>query len=225
MFGIIISFFTNIKWTWLKNIFNLIKGIKWTTLKISIILNVALIVVAVFLLKSQEKVAPEIIIKDKVIMIPAKVGIMDTVYRPTQIMKSVENPINQKLLKQYDSLVDSIAKRGFVEKAITEREYNEVYEDSLVKINIYSKVIGTMLKQAPNYVIKPSRIIVKDTTIISYSKPIKSKLLGGVEIGVPIRGDRIALKGSLYLQNKKHNMLSIGFDSNETVWFGYIIKF
>jgi hypothetical protein len=228
MFAIILSFFTNFEWKWLKSILSYIKGIKWTPLKISIILNVALVVVVVFLFKPQKKVPFEVIVKEKQIMIPAKVGVLDTIYNPQQIPPStirlVKNPINQKLLRQYNSLLDSISRLQFVKQVITEREYNEVYEDNFVKIDIYTNVIGTMLKQAPKYTIKPSKVVVQDTVTIHYNKPPSSKILGGLELGIPIQGDQMRVKGSMYLQNKKDNILSVGFDSGKTVWLGYIIK-
>ena len=229
MFAIILSFFTNFEWKWLKSILSYIKGIKWTPLKISIIFNVALVVVIAFLFKPQNKGSLEVIVKEKEVIIPAKVGVLDTIYNPQQIspstIKLVKNPINQKLLRQYNSLLDSISRLQFVEQVITEREYREVYEDNFVKIDIYTNVIGTMVKQAPKYTIKPSKVIVKDTVTIHYNKPPSNKILGGLELGIPVQGEQMRVKGSMYLQNKKDNILSVGFDSGKTVWLGYIVKF
>ena len=228
MFAIISSFFTNFEWKWLKSILSHIKKIKWTRLKISIILNVALIVVIAFLFKPQKKESFSVLVKEKEITIPAKVGAFDTIYNPQQIsptIKLVKNPINQKLLSQYNSLLDSISRLQFVKQVITEREYSEAYEDNFIKIDIYTNVIGTMLKQAPKYVIKTSKVIVRDTVTIHYNKPPTNKILGGLEVGVPIEGEQIRVKGSMYLQNKKYNILSVGFDNRKTVWLGYIVKF
>ena len=32
------------------------------------------------------------------------------------------------------------------------------------------------------------------------------------------------VKGSIYFQNKKSNIITAGFDSNKTIWAGYIIR-
>ena len=49
-------------------------GIKWTPLKISVIGNVLLIIVILFLFRSSETPEPEIIIKDRIVEVPGKDG-------------------------------------------------------------------------------------------------------------------------------------------------------
>lgn len=200
-----------------------VKGIKWNRLKVSIAINIALIIVVFFLTREAPAQEPEIIIKERVITLPAKEGKLDTIYQPKYI--GIKNPANEELLNQYNSLKDSIEKENLFKEAIAEREYKEVYEDSIIKIDIYSKVAGKLLSQAPTYKIKPVTIITKDTISIVYNKPPKNRFLWGVDVGIPIRGEDLTLKGSIYLQNKKHNLISLGFDSNKTVWVGLIRKF
>lgn len=205
-------------------------GIKWTSLKVSVIGNIILLIIIFFLFRGSETPEPEIIIQDRVIEIPGKDGKLDTVYLPTPI--SIVNPVNTELLSKYNSLKDTVAKLELFKTVIAEREYNEVYEDSIQKITIYTKVQGKLLKQAPKYQIKPSTITIKDTTIINYNKPPTNKLLLGIETGLPLNNftkkETIdfnpVIKGSVYFQNKRSNIITIGFDSNETIWAGYIFK-
>lgn len=205
-------------------------GIKWTPLKISVIGNILLIIVILFLFRSSETPEPEIIIKDRIVEVPGKDGKLDTIYLPKPI--NIKNPINTELLSKYNSLKDTVAKLELFKTVIEERDYNEVYEDNIQKITIYTKVQGKLLKQAPKYEIKPSTIVIKDTTTINYNKPPANKLLIGLETGLPL--DIFAkkeigiinpvVKGSIYFQNKKSNIITAGFDSNKTIWAGYIIK-
>ena len=216
----------------LDTVLTFITGIKWTPLKISVIGNVLLVLLILFLYKGNEIPEPQIIIKEKIITIPGKAGKLDTIYEPKYISKT--NPVNTDLLKKYNTLKlkDSIVKDSMFIEAITERDYNESYEDSLVKIDIYTKVQGKLLKQAPKYEIKPYSIQIKDTTTINYNKPPTNKILVGLETGLPLtlftKKDVIdikpVIKGSIYFQNKKTNVITAGFDTNKTIWAGYLIK-
>lgn len=189
---------------------------------ISIIVNIILTIIVIFMFLPSKEKKPEIIIKTKVITIPGKDGKMDTIYEPKFIEK--ENPINKELLAQYTALKDSVSKLNLFKEVITEKEYNEVYEDDVQIISIYTKVQGSLLKQAPKYKIKPFNIVSKDTVQINYNKPERNKILGGLEIGKPVVGD-IIFKGNVYLQNKRGNILSAGYDTEKTWWAGYILKF
>jgi len=202
-------------------ILSLLQNIKWTPLKISIVLNIVLLIFVIFLFKSPKPIKPEVIIETHTITIPGKDGRIDTIYQPKPY--KVVNPINSELLKQYTALKDSVKKLEMYSDAIAEREYNEFYEDSNVKIDIYTKIQGKLLKQAPKYFIKPITVSFTDTTTINYNKPPTNKLLGGIELGLPQFGNP-SIKGSIYLQNKKDNIISLGYDTNKTIWIGYIIK-
>jgi hypothetical protein len=196
-------------------------GIKWTPLKISIIVNIILGIIIFFLFQNPKPVEPEIIIRDVIIEIPGKDGKFDTIYLPKPY--KVENSVNTELVKKYNAQKDTIAKLEMYKDAITERNYNEIYEDSTVKIDIYTKVQGKLLQQAPKYFVKPVTVVFKDTTIINYNKPPRNKILVGIEAGLP-KIDNPILKGSVYFQNKKDNIITIGYDSNKTIWAGYIIR-
>lgn len=207
-----------------------ITGIKWTPLKISITGNILLILLILFLYKGNEVLEPQIIIKDKIVNVPGKDGKLDTIYLPKPI--SVINPVNTELLVKYNSLKDTVAKLELFKDVIKEREYSEVYEDSVQKISIYTKVQGKLLKQAPKYEIKPYTIKVKDTTIINYNIPSTNKILVGLETGLPLTlftqkeviDFKPVVKGNVYFQNKKSNVITVGFDTNKTIWAGYLIK-
>jgi len=209
----------------IKKLTEFFNGLTWTPLKISIIINVFLIIILFFMFRSSDPQPPKIIVKDRIVEIPGKEGKIDTIYKPKFIEK--ESKVNIELLKKYNALLsskDSVAKLDLYKEAITENSYNESYEDKLVKIDIYTKVIGTVLKQAATYQIKPSTISIKDTTEIIYGNPKVNKVYIGAEVLIPFNQEKLALKGSLYFQNKNDNIITAGYDTNGIWSVGYIYK-
>lgn len=201
---------------------NFISNIKWTPLKVSIGINIIMVGMLIFLLDKPIQQDPVYVVEEKVLVIPQKDGAFELLTPPTPVIHKSPT-INKKLLADYRSLRDSIAKEKVYEEAITENEYRETYEDSLVKIDVYTKVRGKLLKQAPSYVVKPFAVKYADTTIIKLHEPTIN-FYGGVEAGIPLsEGDAMA-KGTFYFQNKKQNIISLGVDTKGYVWGGYIIK-
>ena len=208
---------------YLKILKSIISNIKWTPLKISIGVNLVLVILIIFLFSGKpEVIEPKIIIKDRIVEVPAKEGVLDTIYLPEPFIVDIPNPVNQELLDKYTTLKDSVAKVKMFKEAITENEYNETYEDENVKIDVYTKVRGKLLKQAPNYFIKPSKITIQDTTAIITPYTPKPHLYGGIEIGVniPKNNYKPIIKGNLIFQNKKGNSINVGYDTNKNVWVG-----
>lgn len=197
------------------------RNIIWTKFKISLLLNIVLVGAIFFLLRKPDQ-DPIIKIVTKTITIPGKDGKLDTIYMPQP--HYVTNPVNSKLVEEYDALKDSLGKKQAYIDAITQREYNEVYEDSLVKIDVYTKVQGKMLKQAPKYYVKPITVTYTDTIKIPAPK-LRNKLLGGVEYGTDIKFSNPVFKGNILLQNKKDNILSVSYDTDKRIWIGYTISF
>lgn len=206
-------------------VLNFLSNIKWTPLKISVLVNIVLISILVFLFSGKEEVIdPVVETKTVYIEVPAKEGKLDTVYLPQPY--PVTNPVNQDLLDKYESLRDSVARKELFKEAITENEYKETYEDSIVKIDVYTKVRGTLLKQASNYFVKPSRLAYKDTVTIIKPYTPKVHLYGGLEVGIPTENIiNPSIKGTLMFQDKKGNMLTAGYDTNKTIWLGKTWKF
>jgi hypothetical protein len=215
----------------LNTVSTFIKNISWTPLRLSILGNIVLVGIIVFLFTNNKTPEPRIIIKDRIVNVEGKAGKLDTIYEPKYISKI--NPINTALLKRYNALKlkDSVIKDSMFSDAITERDYNEVYEDKIVKISVYTKVQGKLLKQASNYFVKPSTIVIKDTTSITYNKPLTNKLLVGLETGLQLNlftkkeNTTISpvVKANVYFQNKRGNIITSGISSDKVIWAGYII--
>lgn len=135
------------------------------------------------------------------------------------------NPLVQKLVKENERLVqdfakanDSIKQLSF-NKAIQLNKFSTKFEDENVVLNINGVVQGEVKEITPNYTIKERKMEV----------PVKSKetvfrLLGGLELGNNIQLDAFKVKANLMFQNRKGNIITGSFDTNQTVWVGYNIS-
>lgn len=122
---------------------------------------------------------------------------------------------------KYLSLKDSVARDSAYRDAITIREYETEFEDSIQTISVKSKTRGTLLEQSVSYLTKP-RTIEKTVEI-----PKKGGLSVGVDLGFPLNSNNPAppvVKGSLIFRNKKKNTLSLGIDTEMRVWIGKTYK-
>ena len=192
-----------------------------TTLKISILLNIILGIIIYFTFGRGKQPLPVVTYVNRVIEVPAKSGILPVILNPPEIKTEVRI-INKDLLKEYIAKQDSASKTEIFKEAITEREYNLNFKDSLVNIDIHAKTAGVLLEIKPSYTIYPSKVITKDKIITLPSKP-KNSILAGVEASLPTDGYPY-IKTSIYFQNKKSNIITIGVDTNRSIWFGYIVK-
>lgn len=192
-----------------------------TTLKISILLNIILGIIIYFTFGRCKQSLPIVTYVNRVIEVPAKSGILPVILNPPEIKTEVRI-INKDLLKEYIAKQDSASKTEIFKEAITEREYNLNFKDSLVNIDIYAKTEGVLLEIKPSYTIYPSKVITKDKIITLPSKP-KNSILAGVETSLPTDVYPY-IKTSIYFQNKKSNIITIGVDTNRSIWFGYIVK-
>lgn len=137
----------------------------------------------------------------------------------------VENPIdkkliaeNEKLKKDFAKANDSIKQLSF-NKAIKLNKFSTKFEDENIVLNIDGIVQGEVKEITPNYKIKEKKIEV----------PVKVKetafrLLAGVEVGNTTQLDAFKLRANIMFQNRKGNIISGSFDTNQTIWVGYNIS-
>jgi len=137
----------------------------------------------------------------------------------------VENPINKKLISENEKLKkdfakanDSIKQLSF-NKAIQLNKFSTKFEDENLVLNIDGIVQGEVKEITPNYKIKEKKIEV----------PVKVKetvfrLLAGVEVGNTTQLDAFKLRANIMFQNRKGNIISGSFDTNQTVWVGYNVS-
>ena len=134
----------------------------------------------------------------------------------------IDNPIdplllaeNEKLKHEFAKASDSIKKLQF-SKAIQLNRFSTTFDDGNLLLNIDGIVQGEVKEITPSYTIKPKKVEVE-------VKPKETvfRLLGGLELGNNTKLDRFAAKANLLLQNKKGNIISGSFDTNQNIWIGY----
>ena len=174
------------------------------------------ILLAILVLRKQETIT--ITVPEKKgqfeVVEPEPVVNYDTIFRDgeTKVVE-VPNEVNEELLDKYNSLKDSVAKLDFVKEAITERTYNETFQDSTQRITVESKVIGTLKSQRVDYTIFPQQIEVKA------KRPKYSLYAGTYSIVQP----NTSIGAELTLQAPKTNY-TIGYDSNKNLMAGVAFK-
>lgn len=155
----------------------------------------------------------DVVIKDSIIEVP--VYIKDTKI----IVDSTYKEKYEKAVKEKDSVT---AKLLFLE-AIQINEYNEVaVNDDNVKVDLYAKTRGSLLAYRVDYKIKEKTFTY--TPEVVYIRP-RLTLLTGVDLMLPnIPNGEIGspdFKFDLGFQNKKGNVISVGYDTNNYIHIGY----
>ncbi len=135
----------------------------------------------------------------------------------------IENPIDPKLIAENEKMksdfakeTDSLKKIIAYNKAVQLNKFSTKFEDDNLLLNIDGIVQGEVKEITPNYTIKEKKVEVQ-------VKPKETvfRLLGGVELGNNTKLDGFAAKANLMLQNRKGNIISGSFDTNQTIWIGY----
>lgn len=134
-----------------------------------------------------------------------------------------DNPIdpllvaeNEKLKQDFAKEIDSLKRIIAYNKSVQLNKFSSDFEDDNVVININGIVQGEVKEITPSYTIKKKKVEVQ-------VKPKETvfRLLGGFELGNNTKLDGFKAKGNLMLQNKKGNIISASFDTNQTIWLGY----
>ena len=133
-----------------------------------------------------------------------------------------ENPFNiilaeenTKLKADYSKMSDSLKSKAY-DKAIELNTFSYKSEDKYLKLTIDGIVRGEVREITPSYTIKEqeSEVFVKE-------KLPGLKVLGGVEVGNTKTLDDLSFKGSVLFQNRKGNIISAGYDTDNKIWIGY----
>jgi hypothetical protein len=144
---------------------------------------------------------------------------------PKQHNNKKENEFLQKqidsLLKQNNELIEAFAaatdslQNELYKKAISIRYYEECYGDEFVEIASSGFVRGEIQSMKFNYTIREKSIKTPP------DKEVTFRLMGGVEFGNTLQFDSFLVKGNLGFQNKKGNVFTTSFDTQERIWIGY----
>ena len=132
----------------------------------------------------------------------------------------ISNPLNEKLLQEndklksdYSKMSDSLKSKAY-EKAIKLNSFSSKFENDDILLNINGTVRGEVQEITPSYTIKSQKVEV----------PVKQtvfRLLAGAEIGSSIITPKLNFKANLMFQNRKGDIISGSYDTNQTIWIGY----
>ena len=152
--------------------------------------------------------------------IPAVFHQFDTIKNPAEVIKLPSEVIIDSIYyDKYIALLEEKEKDSAYKDAVTIREYNQVFEDSIAKITVFSKSRGWLVEQTASYDIK-ERKFTENAPI-----PQKYHLFMGGGAGVPMKDNssiQPLYQGGFMIQNKKGNLLNIETDHKlERVYVKY----
>ena len=159
--------------------------------------------------------------------VPVVVKEFDTILEPIPVKVVGETKIDSTYYYKYLEAKSMLIKDSLFKEAITIREYKETVEDDTIKIDVYSKVRGSLIQQQIGYETKPRSIILD--TIMDVPVKYKSKLGAGFEIGVPTGAQldinqAVIVKANAMFDTNKI-IYSVGYDTQRNAWFGLTYKF
>ena len=132
----------------------------------------------------------------------------------------IENPLNKKLDEEnkklksdYLKMSDSLKSKAY-DKAIQLNSFSSKFEDENLLLNFNGTVRGEVQEIIPSYTIKKRDIEIKP-------KETVFRLLAGAEVGSSIIVPKLNFKANLMFQNRKGDVISGSYDTNQTVWIGY----
>ena len=189
-------------------------------------------ILAIAILLWVKSCSPEPKTKTVTITIPEKKGSFTPV-KPTSIKVTeyklekgdpiiTENPLNKKLLEEnknlkdkFKSVSDSI-KLVMFEEANQINQFSSKFEDDNLILNINGIARGEVKEITPSYTIKQQR-----ASVLVENKLPGLRMRGGVEVGNTKTLDDLSFKGSVLFQNRKGNIISAGYDTDNKIWLGY----
>ncbi|MBN8565225.1 MAG: hypothetical protein J0M25_00635 [Flavobacteriales bacterium] len=125
------------------------------------------------------------------------------------------------LLKQNNDMTEAFAvatdsmQKEMYKLAISIRAFEECYGDEHIEINSSGYVRGEIQSMQFKYLIREKTIDAPP------QKEVTFRLMGGVEFGNTLSFDSFLVKGNLGFQNKKGNIFTASFDTEQRIWVGY----
>lgn len=148
--------------------------------------------------------------EDNIIKVPVKIEVpipgKVSTFPPIEIPKPKKEkprPINNIPNQDKDSILQD---------ALTERDYEEIFKDSIQSITVKSKVQGKLLKQEVGYNIYPDTIIVEKIIKVPIKKTNKVLIGGSGGLNIDPLNTKPSFGPTVGLQNKKDNIITINYD-------------
>jgi hypothetical protein len=127
------------------------------------------------------------------------------------------------LLAQNDSLKLDFAKQKdslkslLYERAIQLNKFSTKFDDEILELNIEGVVQGEVKEITPSYKIKQREIKTEVKC-----KETAFRVLIGAKAGIPTSNTlSLPVQANLMFQNRKGNIISVGYDNSSVIWVGY----
>lgn len=164
-----------------------------------------------------KEVKGETIIKTNIVHIPITKKVRDTAgvgFYVSQIDKLFEE--NNRMQLEFIKM-DSLAKIEAYNKAIEINAFKQSFDDKYINAQVSGEVSGKIHSMAFNYTIKPQTLEVD-------APKVKNKYFVGFGVSNNSQFNAPLFKFGIGIQNKKSNLLMIGFDSEKRIGLNYFIK-
>lgn len=159
---------------------------------------------------------PKTITRTVTVKVPEIIRQFDTIYKP---IPKVVRETDTIILKEFLSASDSLKIAMYI-NATKEREYLETFEDSIQKIDVFTKVRGELLSQTASYKIFERSIRQTDTVRLKGERNFY--LLP--QVGFNNNAAQIKSSLSFLYQDRKNRLYTIGYDSDGFILIGYGLK-
>ena len=164
-----------------------------------------------------KEIKGETIIKTNIVHVPITKKVRDTSgtgFYVSQIDKLFEE--NNRMQLEFQQM-DSLQQTQAYAKAIEINAINETFDDEYIKATVSGEVFGKVKQMLFDYTIKPQTLIVD-------APKLKNKYFLGFGVSNNIQFNAPLFNASIGIENKKSNILSIGFDSEKRIGLNYFKK-
>lgn len=157
---------------------------------------------------------------------PQTVIIHDTVFVPKKYFgPDLSNADELKWKSIYDSVLNaniqmqiqfakSKNKDSIYKETISPKAFTRTWDNDTLNATVYGIYFGAIPNIQLKYTIKSRKQEVKVPQTVF-------RLLGGIETGMTKDMNKFNIKANLGFQNKKGNVFSAGFDSDQRIYLGY----
>lgn len=121
---------------------------------------------------------------------------------------------NNEMAEVFAAATDSLQNELY-KQAISIRYYEQKFSDENIDITSSGMIRGEIQSMKFNYTIR------EKTIDAPAEKEVTFRLMGGVEFGNTLEFNSFLVKGNLGFQNKKGNVFTASFDTQERIWIGY----
>lgn len=168
-----------------------------------------------------KEVKGKTIIKTNILHIPITKKVRDTAgvgFYVSQIDKLFEE--NNKMQNEFIKM-DSLQQIEAYNKAIEINAFKQSFDDKYINAQVSGEVSGNIHAIKFDYTIKPQELKVD-------APKLKNNFYLGINVANTLKLDKPLFNANLCFQNKRGNILRLGYDSESRILIGYdisILKF